>query len=104
MLGPVDLITKAVALETFSRDACDPAEVACTLRAAAATVQFVNDSNDALEAKVAALTAEIDTLKLQVAQEASERIAAQRRLIPHVIKSKKTAHPTTATKRRKKIL
>jgi uncharacterized coiled-coil protein SlyX len=89
-------------LETFGKDTYDPHDVARTLRAAAATVHYVNDANDALELKVAAQAAEIDALKLQVAQEASERIAAQRRLIPHVIAEKKRKHPTTASERRKR--
>lgn len=101
MLGPLDLVAKAVELETLGAT-YDPAAVARTLRAAAATVSYVNGVNDAIVTQVATLTAEVEALKLQVAQEASERIAAQRRLIPHVIKSKKTAHPTTASKRRKK--
>lgn len=101
MLGPVDLITKAVALETFGVSTYDPAAVARTLRAAAATVQFVNDLAEQRGAELSIARQQIEDLRLQLSQEQAERIAAQRRLIPVAIAEKKK-HPTTASKRRKK--
>lgn len=102
MLGPLDLTAKAIELETFGAS-YDPAGVARTLRAAAATVAFVNGVNDGLQETCRALIGEIEALKLQLAQESAERVAAQRRLIPHAIAAKKKqSHPTTRSKRTKK--
>lgn len=101
MLGPLDLTTKAIELETFGAT-YDPAGVARTLRAAAATVAFVNGVNDGLQETCRALITEIEALKLQLAQESAERVAAQRRLIPHALAAKKQSHPTTRSKRTKK--
>lgn len=100
MLGPLDLITRAVHLETFGT--VDAAAVARDYRAAAATVSFVNDLAEQREQQLTAALQQIEALKLQLAQEQAERVAAQRRLLPIVIAAAKTKHPTTASKRRKK--
>jgi hypothetical protein len=103
MLGPVDLITKAVALETFGAGIYDPATVARDYRAAAATIAFVNDLADQRGAELSIARQQIEDLKLQLSQEQAERLAAQRRLLPLAVTlARTTQHPTTASKRRKK--
>lgn len=91
MVGPRDLLGMAVELETLSLPH-DPVAVARTYRAAAATIQFVEQSSADLAAEKAILEEDVVALKQQVATEQAQRLAAERKLILCKAAAKKAAH------------